>query len=390
MIITQNKKVLLSLTDMMYQRSHMNEECAGITNILGQERKIDIDNEQLEKFDFEPFNICRNMEEKRRMLVAAMLVCAACGEKNMNQEVLHRNSDLISAMYHYTKELPSDYITENPYIRNLSLIPGNDGSFTFSSHKINAYVPFAYGPVKQYREKEVQPAAYFNEALRYPVIMKDGKNFFSMNGQSLLEYDSLLKPVSKEVLICGLKAGYLTYMLERKQSVTSITVVEHNAEVIRLFKEQILPQFENPGKIHIIHEDAYEYLKREETYYDWIINDLYQDFHDGLDSLIRMKTIENTYTHTRFLYWKDGDMLDTIRAALLADMAASLSPDYDRSLNEMVTDQQSQALIHQIHKVFENYRIDTVRDYMDLYDDRKLHKILKKQSLQYGKRYNKI
>lgn len=390
MIITQNKKVLSTVTDLMFLRSKRNEECTSITGILEREGKIDVDNEQLEKIQFEPFNTCRNIEDKRRMLVAAMIVCAARGEKDVNQEVLHRNNDLISALYRYTKELTPDYLTENPYIQNLSLTPGNDGSFVFSSNKINAFVPFGYGPLKQYRGKSVNPEAYFNEDVRYPVITKDGKRFASINGQYLLEYDLLMRPVSKDVLICGLKAGYLAYMLQLKQSVTSITVVEHDAEVIRLFNEQILPMFESSDKIHIIHADAYEYVQKKESYYDWIINDLYQEFNEGIASLIKMKVIENAYPHTRFLYWLEGSMLDTIRAGLLADMAASLSINYDQALNAMVADEGSRKMIYLIHNLFDNYRLDTVKDYTDLYDDRKLHKILKKQSLQYVKRYNKI
>lgn len=390
MIITKNEKVLLTLTDMMYQRSHTEQECANMIAFLGEERTVNVVDEELDQIDIKPFDICRNREDKRRMLIAVMIACGVRGEKDIKPEILHRNNDLITALYHYTKELKPDYITNNPFISKLSLQPGSDSIFTFSNHKINAYVPFTYGSQKQYKGMEVQPVAYFNGAFRYPVIMKDGKTLFSMNGQTFLDYDVLIRPVSKDVLICGLKAGYLAYMFQRKQSVTSITVVEHDAEVIRLFKEQILPQFENPDKIHIIQDDAYDYLQSHEKDYNWIINDLYQNFHDNIDALISMKAIENAYPHTRFLYWEEGNMLDHIRAALLADMAASLAKDYEKALEQIVTDEKSKEFILLIHQLFEDYRIDKVKDYTDLYDDKKLQKIVKEQSLQYVKRYNKI
>lgn len=390
MIITKNEKVLFTLTDMMYKRSHIEQECGSIIEFLGQERKVNVNKEELDQINIAPFDICRNREDKRRMLIAVMIGCGVRGEKDINPEILHRNNDLITALYHYTKELKPDFITDNPYISKLSLQPGSDSIFTFTSHKIDAYVPFTYGFQKQYNGIEVQPVAYFNEEVRYPVIMRDGKTLFSMNGQVFMDYDSLIRPVSKDVLVCGLKAGYLAYMLQRKQSVTSLTVVEHDAEVIRLFKEQILPQFENPDKIHIIQDDAYDYLQRHEKDYNWVINDLYQNFHDSVDSMIQMKTIENAYPHARFLYWEEGNMLDNIRAALLADGAASLAEDYEKALEQIVTDEKSKEFILLIHKLFEDYRIDKVKDYTDLYDNKKLHKILKEQSLQYAKRYNKI
>lgn len=390
MIITQNEKTLLTLTDMMYQRSHIEQECSGISEFLGEERTVNVVDEELDQIDIKPFDICRNREDKRRMLIAVMTACGVRGEKDINPNILHRNNDLITALYHYTTELKPDFITDNPFVRKLTLQPGSDGIFTFTNHKIDAYVPFTHGSQKQYGGRKVQPIAYFNQAVRYPVIMKNEKMLFAMSGQVFLDYDSLIRPVSKDVLICGLKAGYLAYMLQRKQSVTSVTVVEHDAEVIHLFKEQILPQFENPDKIHIIQDDAYEYLQRHEKDYHWIIDDLYQYFHNHIDSLIRMAAIGNAYSHTRFLYWEEGNMLDNIRAALLADAAASLSKDYDQALKQIVTDDESQEYIRLVHNLFEDYRIDKVKDYTDLYDDRKLHKILKKQSLQYAERYNKI
>ena len=59
------------------------------------------------------------------------------------------------------------------------------------------------------------------------------------------------------------------YMVSEKENVETVTVVDTNEDVIRLFKKYILPQFKNAHKIKIIAADAFEYAAK--TYDSWQI-----------------------------------------------------------------------------------------------------------------------
>ena len=56
-----------------------------------------------------------------------------------------------------------------------------------------------------------------------------------------------------KVLTLGCGMGYFAYMASLKEEVESITIIELEQDVIDLFENSILPQFENKDKIYITH-----------------------------------------------------------------------------------------------------------------------------------------
>lgn len=92
----------------------------------------------------------------------------------------------------------------------------------------------------------------------------------------------LLKQAQGRVLVCGLGLGYFAYHLSRKDNVEQIIVVEKEAAVIQWFTQWILPQWEQPEKLKIIHDDAFaavDRLKPGEV--DTIFVDLWHNAADG-------------------------------------------------------------------------------------------------------------
>jgi len=88
------------------------------------------------------------------------------------------------------------------------------------------------------------------------------------------------------ILTFGLGIGYFIYMASLNPNVTSITVIEQSAEVIAMFKQAILPQFEAKIPITFIQGDAFDYFNK--SYLDrfnYIFVDIYQSNDDGYNMI---------------------------------------------------------------------------------------------------------
>ena len=93
-------------------------------------------------------------------------------------------------------------------------------------------------------------------------------------------------------------------MCSLKDDVKSVTIVEKDERVIKLFKEYILPYFVSIEKINIIKEDAYAYLsKMNDDMYDYVFVDIYHDAGDGKEVYLKMNQYRNRFKKTIFEYW---------------------------------------------------------------------------------------
>ena len=105
--------------------------------------------------------------------------------------------------------------------------------------------------------------------------------------------------------------GYYAYMVSEKENVETVTVVDTNEDVIRLFKKYILPQFKNAHKIKIIAADAFEYAQKHMIpgKYDFVFTDLWHDVSDGIDMYLKMKEYEKQSPDSIFSYWIEKSIL---------------------------------------------------------------------------------
>jgi spermidine synthase len=121
-----------------------------------------------------------------------------------------------------------------------------------------------------------------------------------------------------KVVTFGLGLGYFTYMASLKDEVESVTVVELSPDVISLFEEHILPQFEKRDKIKIICADAFDFAENtmKQGDFDFVFADFWHDVGDGRELYLKMKEYENKFRDTEFTYWLE----DTIKCYLDRDL----------------------------------------------------------------------
>lgn len=92
-----------------------------------------------------------------------------------------------------------------------------------------------------------------------------------------------------QVLTFGCGIGYFVYMALTNQAVDHITIIENNQAVIDIFKEHILPQFDQNHKVTILHEDAFGYFNESNlSRYDYVFVDIHQSSLDGLEIMDKL------------------------------------------------------------------------------------------------------
>lgn len=196
-----------------------------------------------------------------------------------------------------------DYI-RNPYYENIPFNNKKIDSWQIKKGKYKPYELFVFDDFKYENDLVIPQVGYFNEPFYYLAVYDNNRLWMSITPN---EINTMKEPINKakgNVLTFGLGLGYFAYMCSLKDDVKSVTIVEKDERVIKLFKEYILPYFANIEKINIIKEDAYVYLsKMNDDMYDYVFVDIYHDAGDGKEVYLKMNQYRNRFKKTIFEYW---------------------------------------------------------------------------------------
>ena len=152
---------------------------------------------------------------------------------------------------------------------------------------------------------------FFEDEYRYPTAMEDGRIWMSVTPQEINTVRPAIEAARGNVLTFGLGLGYFTFMAARKPDVESVSVVDLNSDIIEVFTREILPQFgELASKVRVVHDDAFEFARRElpRADFDVIYGDIWHDVGDGLDLYLAMKDLEPLAPNAHWEYWIEPTM----------------------------------------------------------------------------------
>lgn len=214
------------------------------------------------------------------------------------------------------KKLNTKLYIENPYYRNILIPEVTFGHWKLAYQNYKPYEAFVYKDLITKPDfKEFPGIGFFNEEFRFPSVMENGHEWMSIKPSEIETTQPAIDSIEGNVVTFGLGLGYFAYMASLKESVKSITVIEHDSEVIRLFERYLLPQFQYKAKVEIIFADAYEYAGKQMSgrNFSYAFVDLWHDVSDGLDMYLRMKKAEHFNPNTKFLYWIEDSLLSSFR-----------------------------------------------------------------------------
>ena len=133
-----------------------------------------------------------------------------------------------------------------------------------------------------------------------------------------------------DVLVCGLGLGYYPFMVSLKKDVKSITVIEKDPNIIKIFKENLFKFFPNKDKIHIVQDDAIKYLKETRNNFTYCFIDLWHNPEDGLPLYLRLKPLEKK--NTKYAYWLETGIKAMYRRCALIVIEEVINGPFDKIL----------------------------------------------------------
>jgi len=217
--------------------------------------------------------------------------------------------------------------TENKYYKNIKIKDVTDGSWELRLESYPAYRGVVCGDVIIGEDfSEIVPLGFFTEPFHFPAVLEGGNEWMTLTPVDLDTCEDAISEAHGKVITFGLGLGYYAYMVSEKDNVSSVTVIERSAEVIRLFKKHILPQFSHPEKIEIICEDAFLYAeeKMPKESYDYAFVDTWRDASDGAPMYAKMKALEHLSPQTQFSYWIENFLVSRRRAECFGELCDKL------------------------------------------------------------------
>ena len=277
------------------QRESMNNRVLALFHLYLNEKPDFIDKEMMNEMR----DIGWNAEQRFSFLLASAFQLDY-ENKAEDKEVLYEY------LFHCIHLLDTAAYKKDSYYTGIRFPKKSFGKWSFTYEKVKPYEAFVFQDMKQDKKGRLLPQiGFFEEEYIYPAVLENDRLWMSVTPN---EIETMKQPVENaggKVLTFGLGLGYFAYMASLKENVSSVTVVERDREVISLFQEYLLPQFERKDKINLVKADAYQFAaeEMEKGNYDYVFTDLWHDPSDGVALYLKMKTLEDHCPNGRFDYW---------------------------------------------------------------------------------------
>ncbi len=237
------------------------------------------------------------------------LLCAALGFDTEREEDRELWESYAPVMLHHLDE---KQFTSNPYYTAVRINQGKSvDEWELREDVLPPYSAFVCNdPITLPDGRIIPRIGFFDTEFRYLSVLQKGREWMTLMPNELTTQEAPVKKAHGRVATYGLGLGYFAFMCARKPEVESVTIVERDERVISLFKELLLPSFENPEKIEIICADAFEFAEKRapERGFDYIFADIWHDPTDGVEAYKKFKELEHLCPKTAFDYWIEATL----------------------------------------------------------------------------------
>ena len=244
------------------------------------------------------------------ILIIAGALCAVLGFDTENAFERTLWESYSPFMIHYLNE---EDFTKDPYYS--AMVLEQEKKLEDWELRVDVLSPFSAfvcnDPLILPDGRIIPQIGFFDKEFRYLSVLQKGREWMTMMPNEIVTQRLPIKKAKGKVATYGLGLGYFAFMCARKDNVKSVTIVEKDQNVIKLFKELLLPQFENPEKINIVCYDAFDFAENQapRLKFDYIFADIWHDPSDGVSAYKRFKELEHLCPETQFDYWIE----DTIK-----------------------------------------------------------------------------
>lgn len=261
--------------------------------------------------------------------------------------------------YNSTRDLivNEKLILKNPYYKNIKLKNTDNKVFKFEEEIIPKNHAINISWVQPDEKKEMNDfirMGYFKSNVKVPTLKQvTDKGEITWMSPTLAEQNTIDPFINKNakgnILTFGLGIGYFIYMASLKEEVESITIVEYSQEVIDMFTEVILPQFETKKEIKIIKGNAFEYFNKNFLdKFDYIFVDIWENNEDGFE--IIQKLLEQENYKGNIDYWVEFSCYMHIRMLMFLYLRSLAQGNIQQFLLSFIG--KDRELLTKIHRYF--------------------------------------
>ena len=206
------------------------------------------------------------------------------------------------------KELDPVIYKDDPYYKNIHIMPIKHGNWEIKYAKYNPYEAFVYQDMVEIDKKIIPQVGFFSEQFWYLAVYQNNRLWMSITPNEIETMKEPIKRAKGNCYVMGLGLGYFAYMISQKEDVESITIIEKDPEVINLFNTFILPNFEKRSKIRIINMDAAIVLENIPSDVNYVFVDLWHDVSDGLPWYKKLLKYRKKYYNKTIDIWIEDTM----------------------------------------------------------------------------------
>lgn len=239
-------------------------------------------------------------EERAYALLLAAVLGLDVGENPEHREVFDA---YVTKMLRPLKV--QDY-AEDAYLKAVHIPETKAAGWEFAQEAYAPYQAFVCDDMKRVGMfgAIVPQIGYFAEEFRYPAVLQDGREWMLVTPNEINTMRAPIAAASGKALTFGLGLGYYAFHVVAKESVSSLTVVERDPEVIDIFQKYVLPQFPHREKLKIVEADAFAFAEAHLCEgYDSVFTDIWHDPSDGVDLYLKMKNMEHLCPTAKYSYW---------------------------------------------------------------------------------------
>ena len=276
--------------------------------------------------------------------------------------VLKKHPDLLSlSVTPFLNTLDREQYISNPFYQQIKPKPVTKGKWQLGYETYSPFQAVLTGdvvtnPIHHYLDST--PVGYFTDPFYYLVIKQQDVTWMSVTPFEINTMAPILEKINGNVITLGLGLGYFASMAALKIDVNEVLVIEKDQQVIDLFLKHIYPHLPNKEKIKIIHEDAFQFLKKTKRRFDHLFVDIHHTAEDGLPIYNRMKKMEKLSSSGQWHYWLESSIISLFRRYMIIFLQEQLlSFDTSHYQNTATIEEKIYRGLFLIH---EKKSIDTV------------------------------
>ena len=195
---------------------------------------------------------------------------------------------------------------------------------------------------------EISKIGYFDHKVNFLALSYKGEIWMNISPNEINTMQPSIDEANGNVLVYGLGLGYYPFMISLKDKVSSITVIEKDENIIKIFNENLRKFFPKKEKIKIVKTDAFDFVKNNKERFDYVFVDLWHNPIDGLPMYLKFKEFESK--DTKYFYWLEKSIKAMYRRCALTVIEEQLNGEDEN--NYKVVENEIDEIINNTY--FEN------------------------------------